>query len=206
MIEFEQALLRLKSQVGIATDKEMAELLGLGEKALNARKRRGSFPTDKLRALAQQRPDLNIDVEHVLYGAAFHEKRIRAVADASVGAAVAGAALSGAVISAVGMAGGSATRALKWMTTDEPADAIYRPNADSPSPPNVTPVAPDIDQDTKTAIELVGEELIRQGKIVDGKELLKLVEQARRYIRQGRELERRQEAQREKTRSNIRTS
>jgi len=75
MGEFEQALLRLKSQVGVATDKEMAELLGLSEKALNARKRRGAFPTDKVRALAQQRPDLSIDVDHVLSGTALREKR-----------------------------------------------------------------------------------------------------------------------------------
>lgn len=68
MSEFEQALLRLKSQINVTTDKEAAELLGMGEKALNARKRRGAFPVDKLRALAQQRPDLGIDVEYVLHG------------------------------------------------------------------------------------------------------------------------------------------
>lgn len=35
-------------------DKEVAEALGLGEKAFNARKARNSFPKKELRALAQQ--------------------------------------------------------------------------------------------------------------------------------------------------------
>ncbi len=44
-------------------------MLGIGEKAFNARKKRGSFPEKELRALAQQRPELGIDVEYVLTGA-----------------------------------------------------------------------------------------------------------------------------------------
>lgn len=70
MPEFEQALLRLKEQLGISTDKAVGELLGLQEKAFNARKRRKSFPEKELRALAQRRPDLGVDVDYVLSGIA----------------------------------------------------------------------------------------------------------------------------------------
>lgn len=68
MKKFEHALLRLKEQLKLPTDKEVGELLGLQEKAFNARKRRDSFPEKDLRALAQQRPELGIDVLYVLTG------------------------------------------------------------------------------------------------------------------------------------------
>ena len=68
MSDFEQVLLRLKERLGVPSDKGVAALLGLGEKALNARKRRGVFPVDKLKALAADRPDLKIDVKYVLTG------------------------------------------------------------------------------------------------------------------------------------------
>jgi len=65
---FYAKLNRLKTALGKTKDKEVAEELGLGEKAFNARKTRGSFPEKELRALAQQRPELGIDVEYVLTG------------------------------------------------------------------------------------------------------------------------------------------
>ncbi|MFP5473082.1 MAG: helix-turn-helix domain-containing protein [Gammaproteobacteria bacterium] len=65
---FGAALLRLKQQAGVQHDKEVAELLGMTDKALNARKARGAFPEDKLFALAARRPDLNIDPNYVLHG------------------------------------------------------------------------------------------------------------------------------------------
>ncbi|WP_198321699.1 helix-turn-helix domain-containing protein [Methylococcus sp. BF19-07] len=68
MSDFEKILLRLKEQLGASDDKDVAELLGLTDKALSARKRRNAFPEDKLRALAQQRPELGIDVAYVLTG------------------------------------------------------------------------------------------------------------------------------------------
>ncbi len=81
----EQALLRLKNQLRVATDKEVAELLGLGEKALNARKKRDSFPEDKLFAFAAKHPELQIDTAYVLTGtpAAAHAAmaNIRSAAD-----------------------------------------------------------------------------------------------------------------------------
>lgn len=61
-------MLRLKERVGIPSDKGIAELLGMTDKALNARKRRDAFPDDKLFALAAKRPDLELDVMYVLTG------------------------------------------------------------------------------------------------------------------------------------------
>jgi|GEM_PF-4107414 len=68
MNSFEKTLLRLKAQLGIQTDKGIAEMLGLSQKAFISRKMRGSFPEDKLLALIAKQPDLNIDVDYVLTG------------------------------------------------------------------------------------------------------------------------------------------
>ena len=64
----DEVLGRLKAELRVSKDKQAAELLGLGEKAFNARKKRNAFPEKELRALAQQRPELGIDVEYVLTG------------------------------------------------------------------------------------------------------------------------------------------
>lgn len=66
--KFGEALLRLKQQTQLHSDKAIAELLGLSEKAFSARKTRDVFPEDKLFALAAKRPDLEIDVAYVLAG------------------------------------------------------------------------------------------------------------------------------------------
>lgn len=58
----------VEEQLGVQTDREVADALGLSDKALNARKARGVFPEDKLFALAAKRPDLGIDVGYVLSG------------------------------------------------------------------------------------------------------------------------------------------
>lgn len=68
MDDFEKVLLRLKERLGVSSDKAVAELLGMGDKALNARKRRGAFPVEKLKALAADRPELGLDVRYVLTG------------------------------------------------------------------------------------------------------------------------------------------
>lgn len=70
MNDFDAALLRLKGQIGQTEDQAVASLLGLSKASFSDRKRRGSFPVEKLRALAQQRPDLNIDVDYVITGVA----------------------------------------------------------------------------------------------------------------------------------------
>lgn len=68
MNSFEEAALRLKQQLRVKTDKEVAEAIGLSAVAWVGRKNRGNFPEKELRALAQQRPDLGLDVEYVLTG------------------------------------------------------------------------------------------------------------------------------------------
>lgn len=68
MSDFEHVLLRFKERTGVTSDKAVAELLGVGEKALNARKRRGVFPVDKLKALAMDKPELQLDVKFILTG------------------------------------------------------------------------------------------------------------------------------------------
>ncbi len=65
---FEEATLRLKQQLQTTQDKEVAAALGLSAQAWVGRKNRGNFPEKELRALAQQRPELAIDVEYVLTG------------------------------------------------------------------------------------------------------------------------------------------
>lgn len=67
---FDQQLLRLKSALGVTADQEVAEALGLSKAALSDRKRRGAFPEDKLWALAQRRPELQINPFWVLSGQA----------------------------------------------------------------------------------------------------------------------------------------
>jgi hypothetical protein len=65
---FGGALLRLKEQTGLHTDKDVAELLGMTVKAFSARKTRGVFPEDKLFSLVARRPDLKVDATYVLTG------------------------------------------------------------------------------------------------------------------------------------------
>lgn len=80
-VDFGALLLRLKEQVGIPTDKEVAALLGMSEKAFHARKTRGAFPEDKLFALAAKRPDLRIDVDFVLTGVSAKQTADRMLAN-----------------------------------------------------------------------------------------------------------------------------
>ena len=86
---FERATLRLKELVGVQTDKDLAELLEMDVSAFNKRKARGSFPDERLRALAQRRPELGIDVEYVLTGASLtgrQQQLLDAAAQATKGA------------------------------------------------------------------------------------------------------------------------
>lgn len=65
---FGGALLRLKQVLGVHSDKEVAEALGMKPTALNSRKARNSFPEDKLLALIARRPELGIDADYVMTG------------------------------------------------------------------------------------------------------------------------------------------
>lgn len=68
MKKFDSQLLRLKTQLGISDDQGVAELLGMSKAAFSDRKKRDSFPEDKLRALVSRRPDLRIDPDFVIRG------------------------------------------------------------------------------------------------------------------------------------------
>lgn len=65
---FSDCLDRLKPFLRVSKDQEVAAALGLSKTAFSERKKRGSFPDRELRALAQQRPELGIDVDYVLTG------------------------------------------------------------------------------------------------------------------------------------------
>ena len=65
---FDEAALRLKQQLKVKTDREVAKLLGLSPVAWVGRKKRGNFPETDLYALAAKRPDLCVDVDYVLTG------------------------------------------------------------------------------------------------------------------------------------------
>ena len=55
MENFEEAALRLKQELRVKADKDVAGALGLSPVAWVGRKKRGKFPEVELRALAQQR-------------------------------------------------------------------------------------------------------------------------------------------------------
>lgn len=74
MSTFAEQLDRLKEQLQVSMDTEVAELLGMSKTAFNERKRRNSFPTDKLQALANRRPELGLDPPYVLTGKKSQER------------------------------------------------------------------------------------------------------------------------------------
>lgn len=78
---FRSMLLRLKEQTGLEADKQVADLLGMGAQAFNARKTRDSFPEDKLFALVARRPDLGIDPVYVLTGQRSMPDQVRKMFD-----------------------------------------------------------------------------------------------------------------------------
>ena len=65
---FSDAMARLKYDLHVSKDTEVAALLGLSKTAFAERKRRGSFPEKELHFLAAKRPDLNLDVGYVMNG------------------------------------------------------------------------------------------------------------------------------------------
>lgn len=65
---FEEATLRLKQQLKVTDDKQVAEAMGLSQRAWVGRKNRDNFPEKELWALAGSRPELNLDVDYILNG------------------------------------------------------------------------------------------------------------------------------------------
>lgn len=65
---FSDSLARLKHLLRVSKDGEVAAALGFSKTAFSERKKRRSFPTEELRALAKSHPELGIDVDYVLTG------------------------------------------------------------------------------------------------------------------------------------------
>ncbi|EIJ68155.1 helix-turn-helix domain-containing protein [Pasteurella bettyae] len=68
MDSFQEKLFRLKNELKIKDDKDIAEMLGFGVKAFSARKSRNSFPEKELFALKAKCPELNLDMDYILLG------------------------------------------------------------------------------------------------------------------------------------------
>jgi hypothetical protein len=66
--KFEGQLRRLKAALEVSEDQEVAKALGMQKAAFSLRKMRGTFPSDKLLALAHLRPDLQLDVSYIING------------------------------------------------------------------------------------------------------------------------------------------
>jgi transcriptional regulator with XRE-family HTH domain len=65
---FEEATLRLKQQLGVSQDKDVAQMLGLSPQAWAGRKKRGLWPEKEFLALMAKRPDLGLDFDYVTLG------------------------------------------------------------------------------------------------------------------------------------------
>jgi hypothetical protein len=72
MNEFEMQLLRLKEATRTMEDQGVAALLGLSKAAFSDRKKRGSFPTKEVFALASQKPELGLDADWIVTGVSSH--------------------------------------------------------------------------------------------------------------------------------------
>lgn len=65
---FEEATMRLKQQLGVTQDKEIAEALGLSPQSWAGRKKRNLWPEKEFLALMAKRPDLGLDFDYVTLG------------------------------------------------------------------------------------------------------------------------------------------
>ncbi|POY46168.1 helix-turn-helix domain-containing protein [Avibacterium paragallinarum] len=77
---------RLKTELSLTMDKEVAELLKMSKSAFAERKRRGVFPENALRLLELERPDLKVDINYILSGVretnnANNEELVNAIKD-----------------------------------------------------------------------------------------------------------------------------
>lgn len=69
MNSFSDKLLRLKNELKIEKDKEIAEILGIKPTTFNSQKKAGrDFPEKELFALKAKRPELNLDIDYILLG------------------------------------------------------------------------------------------------------------------------------------------
>lgn len=68
MENFTNIVNRLKTELSVTMDKDVAEILGMSKSAFAERKRRGVFPENALRLLELERPDLKLDIDYILSG------------------------------------------------------------------------------------------------------------------------------------------
>ena len=59
---------RLKTELSVTMDKDVAEFLGMSKSAFAERKRRGAFPKEALMLADLQHSELKLDVEYILTG------------------------------------------------------------------------------------------------------------------------------------------
>lgn len=76
---FSDRVTRLKHELRVSKDQEVAALLRLSKTAFSERKKRNSFPERELVALAKERPELKLDTHYVLTG-----ERVEDVAAAAI--------------------------------------------------------------------------------------------------------------------------
>jgi bacteriophage CI repressor helix-turn-helix domain len=68
MKNFTDQLNRLKTELSLTMDKDVAQFLGLSKSAFAERKRRGVFPEEALRLADLANPHLKLNVEYILTG------------------------------------------------------------------------------------------------------------------------------------------
>lgn len=66
MEDFKKILLRLKNELGVETDNQVAEFLGLTPAAFRTRKNRNTFPVHQLTVFALSHPELKLDLDYIL--------------------------------------------------------------------------------------------------------------------------------------------
>jgi transcriptional regulator with XRE-family HTH domain len=76
---FDETVLRLKQQLRVTQDQDVAAALGFSKHAWSKRKSARNFPETELYALAAKRPELGLDVGYVLTGERMTEHQIKTV-------------------------------------------------------------------------------------------------------------------------------
>lgn len=67
-MDFVDFLYRIKQELDLKQDKDVADFLGISIKAFSARKSRNSIPVNHLKMAAFKQPELKIDVDYILTG------------------------------------------------------------------------------------------------------------------------------------------
>lgn len=68
MENFTNIVNRLKTELSITMDKDVAEILGMSKKCVCRKKAQRVFSRNALRLLELERPDLKLDINYILSG------------------------------------------------------------------------------------------------------------------------------------------